>query len=571
MTSSMIRAACMALFGVAVISSACAASPQELRFTESPPEAKLFGDYLSGKYADNIEDAQARSKFFSAAFARDPKNAQLGSEAIRSAVLAGDMTLARTLSIEMTSLDATEPMARIVLSAYNMRRGKYDTASERLAQQPEDPALGVLMAMMEAWAQYGQGNSTRALEIFNEIEVGGYFDVIAALQKAIIYGETGQTEQAERAFKTVSGTGVSPILRIMSEARYKSQNGDMQGATAVLEDFSGRRGGVESGPIYSALTRLNSGKPLTKKFSAADHAGRSLIDPAGAYFSEGGAHNLAEFYLRIALIMSPDEDFGKIWLGNVLEREERVTEAEALYQQIKDSSDFSVTARLARATLLFRDKQDDRAVGLLKKLVDDHPIFLVREALGRGYLIKEDYASALTQYTALVAEMNEAELTANPEPLYFKAICLQELGRWDEAVADLRRILALKPDYADALNFLGYSWVERGENLDEAFGMIRTAVKLEPESGAIIDSLGWAHYKLGQYDEAMIHLEDATAKDPTSATITDHLGDVYWKLGRKREAGYQWRRALDLDPTEKEIARINVKLKSGLDAAAGMP
>lgn len=571
MKFSIIRATCTALFGAVMVSGACAASPQEMRFTDAPAEAKLFGDYLSGQYADKIEDAQARSKFFSAAFARDNENVELGSEAIRSAVLAGDMTLARTLSIEMTSLDATEPVARIVLAAYDMRDGKYKTAAQRLAAQPDDPALGVLMAMMEAWAQYGMGETDRALEVFSEIEVGGYFDVIAALQKAIIYSETGQTEDAARAFKTVSGTGISPILRIMSEARFKSQNDDIPGAITLLEAFSGRRGGVESGPVFSALNRLNSGQPLTKEFTAADHAGRSLIDPAGAYFSEGGAHNLAEFYLRIALIMSPDEDFGKIWLGTVLEREERGSEAEALYLQIKPSSDFSVTAQLSRATLLFRDDQDDRAVALLQKLVVEHPIFLVREALGRGYLIQEDYASALTQYAALVDDMDDAELTANPEPLYFKAICLQELDRWDEAVVDLRRVLALQPDYADALNFLGYSWVERGENLDEAFEMIRTAVRLEPDSGAIIDSLGWAHYKLEQYEEAMIYLENATEKDPNSATITDHLGDVYWKLGRKREAGYQWRRALDLDPTDNETARLKVKLKSGLDAATGMP
>ena len=568
---SLLRALCAAAFGVIVSGCANASGPQEYRNVDSPPEARLFADYLSGKYADLVEDADARSKYFSAAFARDPKNVELGAEAVRSAVLAGDMTLARTLSIEMSSLDNTEPMSRIVLSAYDMRKGQYGKASKRLAEQPDDPALGVLIALMEGWAQYGDGNEERGLEIFDEIEVGGYFDVIAGMQKAIILSEMGNVDEADPIFDRVADTGVSPILRIMSQARHKSQSGDIPGAIAVLESFSTRRGNVESGPIYTGLTRLRAGEALDDKMSAADHAARALIDPAGAYFSEGGAHNLGEFYLRIALMLNPDEDFAKIWLGTVLEREERQADAEDLYKTIDDKSDYTVTARLARANLMFRNDEDDRAISLLKGLVDDHPIFLVRESLGRGYLIKEDYASALPQYEALISEMSDEELTSNPEPLYFKAICLHELDRWSEAEADFKRVLALKPDYADALNYLGYSWVERGENLDEAFEMIRTAVKLEPDSGAIIDSLGWAHYKLGQYGEARVHLEDAAEKAPNSATIIDHLGDVYWKLGRLREAKYQWRHALDLDPTDEERARLEVKLKSGLEAAAGMP
>ena len=100
--------------------------------------------------------------------------------------------------------------------------------------------------------------------------------------------------------------------------------------------------------------------------------------------------------------------------------------------------------------------------------------------------------------------------------------------------------------------------------LDRAFKMIEKAVELEPESGAIIDSLGWAHYKLGRLSEARKYLEDAAKRSPTSATIIDHLGDVYWRLGRSKEAKYQWIRALGLDPTDKEIKEINDKLKSGL-------
>jgi len=108
----------------------------------------------------------------------------------------------------------------------------------------------------------------------------------------------------------------------------------------------------------------------------------------------------------------------------------------------------------------------------------------------------------------------------------------------------------------------------RGENLEEAFDMIERALEQSPNSGAITDSLGWAHYKLGNYVEAKNYLEDAVALSPSSATIIDHLGDVYWQLGRKREAGFQWQRALLFEPTDEEKSNIDVKLNGGLEALA---
>ena len=144
-------------------------------------------------------------------------------------------------------------------------------------------------------------------------------------------------------------------------------------------------------------------------------------------------------------------------------------------------------------------------------------------------------------------------------------MCIRD-RRWPEAEVDFKRVLELVPNDVDTLNYLGYTWVDRGENLTEAFDMIRKAVEEEPQSGAIVDSLGWAHYKLGEYEEAKVNLEKAVALSPSSATIIDHLGDVYWKLGRKREAGFQWKRALEFDPTDEERATIDIKLVGGLEA-----
>jgi len=273
----------------------------------------------------------------------------------------------------------------------------------------------------------------------------------------------------------------------------------------------------------------------------------------------------------MALTLDPEHDKAKLWLGSLLENTEREDEAMSMYEGVNSNSDYIVSTRLSQANVWFAREKDDEALKVLEAVNANHPSFVTREALGRARLIRENYAEALPIYDELVKSMSEEELKADTQPLYFRGICYEREKQWANAEADFKRVLEINPDDADALNYLGYTWVDRGENLTEAFAMINKALELDPNSGAITDSLGWAHYKLGQYSEAKTKLEAAVVLAPSSATIIDHLGDVYWKLGRHREAGYQWERALDFDPTDEERAAIRVKLKGGLEAVKALP
>ena len=148
---------------------------------------------------------------------------------------------------------------------------------------------------------------------------------------------------------------------------------------------------------------------------------------------------------------------------------------------------------------------------------------------------------------------------------YARGITHERLKIWPNADQDFRSALALNPDQASVLNYLGYSLIERGEKLDEAMKMITKAVEIEPNSGYIVDSLGWGKFRLGQYEDAVPDLERAAELMATDPIVNDHLGDAYWTVGRKNEARFQWRRALSFNPEEIEEARIKRKLEVGLD------
>ncbi|MDZ4762119.1 MAG: tetratricopeptide repeat protein, partial [Alphaproteobacteria bacterium] len=151
-------------------------------------------------------------------------------------------------------------------------------------------------------------------------------------------------------------------------------------------------------------------------------------------------------------------------------------------------------------------------------------------------------------------------------PLFARAGALRKLGRWQDAEADLVSALEIAPDRPELLNFLGYAWVERGIKIEDGLGLIEQAMANEPDAGYIVDSLGWAHYRLGAYEEAVQILERAAELTPSDPVIADHLGDAYWRIGRVIEAGYAWRNGLTLKPEAPLEASLRTKMASGLSA-----
>ncbi|MEZ5924224.1 MAG: tetratricopeptide repeat protein [Hyphomicrobiaceae bacterium] len=192
----------------------------------------------------------------------------------------------------------------------------------------------------------------------------------------------------------------------------------------------------------------------------------------------------------------------------------------------------------------------------------------IHTALGSILSNRKFYADAAENYSAAIA------LVPNPDKdqwnQYFqRAICYERLKQWDKAEPDFLKAMELDPEQPSLLNYLGYSWVDQGKNLSQAMDLIRKAVKLKPDDGFYVDSLGWAHYRLGEFDEATRQLERAVELEPNDPIINDHLGDAYWQVGRRNEARFQWSQSLTLKPEPEDKERIAKKLEKGLDTIQG--
>ena len=308
-----------------------------------------------------------------------------------------------------------------------------------------------------------------------------------------------------------------------------------------------------------ALYSLSSGvlEDTVQRRRAAQDAG----------FRVGDAdYNISLAMAELALYLAPDFDDARRLTGSILNSYGEYETAITALSKINLSSAYYQQAQIEIASAYEAMGNTDKAIATLQKLIRRWPDSQEAQLTLAGlYSVKDRHAD-----TVKVMDRVIAGLPAEPDSIVWRfyitrAASLLELDQWPKAEADLKRAAEIAPREATVLNYLGYSWAERGENLDEAFALIEKAVALQPSSGAIIDSLGWAHYQLGNFEEAVGHLEQAASLQPADPTISDHLGDVYWQLGRRIEARYQWRHVLGLDDVDDELSKaVNEKLVSGV-------
>jgi Flp pilus assembly protein TadD/LysM repeat protein len=284
----------------------------------------------------------------------------------------------------------------------------------------------------------------------------------------------------------------------------------------------------------------------------------------GTALNRGGGEPFLRLYLQLALAAKDDNDIALMNLAEVDEQQQNPQGAIDLYARVPASSPFKRMAEMQLGlNLADLDKKDEAITHLKALLEQDRDDMRAYLSLGGVYASKEDYRSASDLYEEAVKRIKNPVKT-DWNIFYQRGIAYERLKEWDKAEPSFRKALELFPDQPQVLNYLGYSWIDMDRNLDEGLAMIKKAVDQRPSDGYIVDSLGWAYYKLGRYDDSVRELERAVNLKPDDAVLNDHLGDAYWRAGRKLEATFQWAHARDLKPEPDVLANVQKKLAQGM-------
>jgi len=526
------------------------------------------GSYLAGRQAIYESDYKAAEEYYSKALIFDPGNTKLKESVLLARVALGDVERALPIAEDMEANEQPNQAARMVVSAKLVSDGKFD---ELLARDPENQGVGPLVdGLMTAWAHLGKGEMTKAMAQFDEVAQQDGLREFALYHKALALASVGDFEGAEAIF-AADDSIVARFSRRAALARVEvlSQLNRNDEALQFLENVfaAGSDPSIES---YVDTLSAGGTLPFTHVGSATEGVAEVFFS-VGAALNTEAAHDYVLLYARIATYLRPDHIDAILLSAELLEQLSQYDLAAEAYRKVPtDSSDFHA-AELGRAEILVQSGKPDAAIEVLENLAARQPnLPSVHVALADLQRRQENYAAAVTSYDRAI-ELTETGSGGNWFLHYARGICHERLKAWDKAEADFRRALELNPDQPQVLNYLGYSLVERQEKLEEALDMIERAVAIQPDSGYIVDSLGWVLFRLGRYDEAVEHMERAVELMAVDPVVNDHLGDVYWAVGRTREADFQWRRALSfIDPEdtdgEADPDRIRRKLEVGLDA-----
>ncbi|QDC11034.1 tetratricopeptide repeat protein [Oceanicola sp. D3] len=523
----------------------------------------LSGAYLAARVASYNNDFRAAADYYTRALVRDRTNPFLLENAILAFIGLGDFKAAAPIARQMVETSEDSQIAQLVLIAEELRKKNYAGVLESIEA---GESVGPLVdGLVRAWAELAQGNMDRALEAFDTAAADTGLKAFGLYHKALAFGVAGDFEAADNIF---SGREAGPLRLtrrgVIAHVQVLSQLGRNESALELMQKAFTR----DLDPELAAMrTQLEAGEtlPFTVIRSADDGLAEVFLSVAGALNGET-SDSYTLLYARASDYLRPDGNTEALLLAaELLDQMEQYELATRTYERVPQSDPAFHAAEMGRAEALRRAGKVEAATEVLRQLAKSRPDILgVHIALGDILRGQEEWAASEAAYDKAIA-LFESDLETHWVVYYARGITRERMETWDGAEADFRKALELRPNQPQVLNYLGYSYVEMGENLDEALDMIERAVAERPDSGHITDSLGWVLYRLGRYDEAVAHMERATELLPVDPIVNDHLGDVYWAVGRHLEAQFQWKRALSFEPEEKDAERIRRKLEVGLD------
>jgi tetratricopeptide (TPR) repeat protein len=520
------------------------------------------GSYLAARHAGLQRDAAAAAAFYREALKRDPKNGELLDRTFLSLLVGGNIDDAVKFAERVVQADKNDRVARLVLGVSGLKHKHWANARRDLAQSVRGPITDLTATLLTAWGEFGAGESKRAIAAIDKLQGPDWYAIFKELHAGMILDAANKEKDAgarlEKAYKLDS----SALRVVEAWGSWVSRNRSPKEALTVFEAFD--RAVPRHPLIVQAMEKLKKGEPLQRLVSTAQTGGAEALYGLGASLGRRGGEDLGLVYLQLALYLQPDHPLTLLSLADLYESLKKPELAIKAYERIPASSALHRNAAIQMATDLDALDRTAEAEKHLQALVKEYPDDVEAiMALGNVLRGHKKFAECADVYSKGVAAIGKPE-KANWLLFYFRGICYERSHQWPKAEADLRKALELFPDQPQVLNYLGYSWIDQGEHLDEGMAMIKKAVQQKPDDGYIVDSLGWAYFKLGKYDEAVKQLERAIELKPEDPTINDHLGDAYWKVGRMLEARFQWAHARDLKPDPEDLPKIEAKLKEGL-------
>jgi tetratricopeptide (TPR) repeat protein len=519
------------------------------------------GAYLAGRQAISDHNFATASKFQAKSISADPENSKLLEGLMISFIAQGSVDEAVSIAQVYKGTGRVSQISQMILLTSMIKNGQTEVFLNFVKNA--DEITPILKDLLSAWIRMGFDDEVNANRIFDKIAKVQGMGQFANFHRAMSQLAAGKVDQAQKTFDLIHRDETNPTRRsviyhtkiLLSQSKFKE-------AQQLLEKWFGPTFDPEIEQLY--VNAVNEQVHPRSLFPNTNIAVADVFHSIANLVAKEADPTFTLLYSRLAQYLDRNHIDSTLMTADLLVELGQYGLAIKEHEKLSDSQPQFFASELGRAEALRSSGKEMAAIEVLVELTRQYPNSANGfSILGNHYRRLEAYDKAEVSYGEAI-KLYEAKGEAGWFLYYVRGITRERLDLWSLAEKDFRKALSLNPTQPQVLNYLGYSLIEKNSNLDEALDMIERAVKESPDSGYIVDSLGWGYYKLGQYEKAVPNLERAAELMPIDPIVNDHLGDVYWMVGRKTEAKFQWRRALSFDPEADEIERIKKKLKVGL-------
>ena len=508
------------------------------------------GSYLSSQFARASGDIDGAIRYLRRVYKQEPDNSIVANQLLGALLIAGETQEATVIADRLRADEVNDPVVLLLKILREVKAGRRDAAIKLLDDAFETGANGQLwMPLIAAWLDTGPEDPMTIEQLSGNV---GRMRPLLFYHLALINDFHGFTDAATANFKEAIEDPKNPPKRVME---------------GLLQFYDHHNAPSTLAPIVDAYVDAHSDEavhPESVTIASVEDGITEVLFSMGSVMRTAGMTQDAVIYLQLALYLKKDLHEVAAILGDAYSDVHMYEAANRAYATVPADNLHFARAQMRLAVNLDRMGKTSAALSVLDKLAkrfpDNMDAIIAKADLLR---MRGRYPDAVAAYTQALNRFKSME--ADQWAIFYaRAACLERQGKWRAAEQDLLKALELNPDQPDVLNYVGYSWLVRGEKMQEATDMIGRALKARPNDAQILDSMGWALYLQGEYAQAAGYLEKAIQLIPSDAVVNDHLGDAYWRDGRKTEARYQWERSQSFSPDKPLAAALNKKLKEGL-------
>lgn len=532
-------------------------------FTEDYTK-KAYGAYLAGRIAHQRRNFDAAADYYIKALEKDPNNQTLRSQIYIILTSKGRIAEAATHAQTSRENGDKNNIIPIIISVDEMKQEKYGQAIQTIDGLNGPIYKEFINPLLKAWAYAGENQPDKALKELQTINKETGFRALYNFHAGMINDYFDRTDDARKHYEViVNEENLEMSFRALQViTNFYIRNGEQDKAVALVNKYNDEKMMIDMLDKLSNNVRRAIPSKTPKIINSPQLGLSEALFSIAATLRQGPSGvDLAHIFICLSIYSNPKYDLAKLLLADILENREMYAEANDVYNQINQDSVAYYSAQIKKANNLVSLQDYKNAEILLKSLSLESPQnYQVLLDLGDVLRLQNKHREAIRIYEQ-AAEKTPENNSQRWVLYYAMGISHESNGQWKKAEENLLKALEINPNNYLVLNYLGYSWLKQGINTERAFGMIVDAYNQVPNDGHITDSLGWAFYSLGMYDQAVFYLEKAAEIEPANALINSHLGDAYWLGGRKNEARFQWQHALSLPDDSGEVNSKEVEQK----------